>query len=96
MLCLIMLMSSISFAQDDFQGKAIYMSKTTMDMDNFGGRQMSPERKKMIMERMKSMLEKTFILTFNKTESKYKEDEVIKTLKTESYYKIKSFLVNSF
>lgn len=77
MLCFVMLLSFMSFAQDDFQGKAIYMSKTTVDMDGFGGREMSPERKKMIMERMKNMLEKTFILTFNKTESKYKEDEVL-------------------
>lgn len=29
------------------------------------------------MERMKSMLEKTFILDFNKTESMYKEDEAL-------------------
>ncbi len=28
---------STTFAQKDFQGKATYMSKTTMDMDNFGG-----------------------------------------------------------
>lgn len=62
------------FAQD-FQGKAYYQSKTTMDMDNFGGREMSPERKKQIMERMKSFLEKEYVLTFSQTESIYKEDE---------------------
>ncbi|RPD97749.1 GLPGLI family protein [Aureibaculum marinum] len=61
-------------AQKDFQGKAYYQSKTTMDM-NFGGRQMSEERKKEIAERMKSMLEKTYTLSFNKSESMYKEDE---------------------
>lgn len=64
-----------TFAQKDFQGKAIYQSKTTIDMDSWGDQQMSPERKKMIKERMKNMLEKTCILTFNKTESSYKEDE---------------------
>ena len=65
-----------TFAQKDFQGKATYMSKTTMDMSNFGrgGRQMSEAQKKQIAERMKSMLEKTFILSFNKTASIYKED----------------------
>jgi len=73
----VMIMSSNAFAQDGFQGQAIYMSKTTVDMDSFGGREMSPERKKAIMERMKSMLEKTFILDFNKTESMYKEDEAL-------------------
>ncbi len=67
--------SSTSFAQQDFQGKAYYQSKTTMDLDDFGGREMSPERKKQIEARMKSFLEKVYILTFNKEESVYKEDE---------------------
>ncbi|WGD33626.1 GLPGLI family protein [Olleya sp. YS] len=74
---LVVITASNTLAQDGFQGQAIYMSKTTIDMDNFGGREMSPERKKMIMERMKSMLEKTYILDFNKTESIYKEDEAL-------------------
>ena len=65
---------SMSFAQD-FQGKAYYMSKTTMDLDQWGGREMSAERKKQIQERMKSFLEKEYILTFSKSESIYKEDE---------------------
>ena len=64
-----------TFAQNDFQGKAYYMSKTTMDMDQWGGREMSPDQKKRIEENMKSFLEKEYILTFNKSESIYKEDE---------------------
>ncbi|MGB0895959.1 MAG: GLPGLI family protein [Flavobacteriaceae bacterium] len=68
------LFSTILFAQD-FQGKAIYQSKTTVNLDQWGGGNMSPERKKMIQERMKSMFEKTYELTFNKTESTYKEEE---------------------
>lgn len=70
-------MSTSLFAQKDFQGKAYYESKTTVDMDSWGGRggQMSEEQKKMIVERMKSMFEKTYILTFNRTESIYKEEE---------------------
>jgi GLPGLI family protein len=64
-----------SFAQKDFQGKATYMSKTTMDMDSWGNGQMSDQQKKQIAERMKSMLEKTFILSFDKTASLYKEDQ---------------------
>lgn len=62
------------FSQANFQGKAVYMSKTTMDM-NFGGRQMSEDQKKRIAQRMKGFLEKTFVLNFNKTESTYKEEE---------------------
>ena len=65
--CIIFCLVSLTFAQDDFQGEATYMSKTTMDMDGFGGKDMSPERKKAIAERMKGMLEKTYILTFNRS-----------------------------
>lgn len=61
-------------AQSNFQGKVVYMSKTTMDM-NFGGRQLSEEQKKRIQQRMKSFLEKTYTLNFNKIESTYKEEE---------------------
>jgi GLPGLI family protein len=42
---------------------------------NFGGRQMSEAQKKMIQERMKSMLEKTFVLNFNRTASTYEEEQ---------------------
>ncbi|WP_412983810.1 GLPGLI family protein [Pontimicrobium sp. IMCC45349] len=73
--CLALFFTSLLFAQDSFQGVAYYQSKTSFDMDGFGGRQMSEDQKKMIAERMKSMLEKTFVLTFNKTESTYKEEE---------------------
>lgn len=70
----IFLISGAIMAQD-FQGKAYYQSKTTMDMSNFGGQQMTEQQRKMMAERMKSMLEKTFILSFNRTESIYKEEE---------------------
>jgi len=62
-------------AQQDFQGEAIYFSKTTMDMDGWGGNRMSPEMKAQIAEQMKSMFEKTYVLTFNREESTYKEEE---------------------
>jgi len=70
----IFLISGTIMAQD-FQGKAYYQSKTTIDMSNFGGQQMTEQQRKMMAERMKSMLEKTFILSFNRTESIYKEEE---------------------
>lgn len=78
-LLLLLCISTISFAQQNFQGKAYYMSKTTMDLNQWGGREMSPEQKKRIQERMKSFLEKEYILTFNKEESIYKEDEKLET-----------------
>lgn len=76
-IALFFVMNTSIFAQKEFQGKAFYESKTTMDMNDWGGRggQMSEEQKKQIAERMKSMLEKTFVLTFNRTESTYKEEE---------------------
>ncbi|MDA8591543.1 GLPGLI family protein [Flavobacteriaceae bacterium] len=68
--------STFIFAQD-FQGKAYYMSKTSPDMDSWGGQQMSEAQKKQIMDRMRSMFEKTYILTFDKQASIFKEEEVL-------------------
>ncbi|CAL2102110.1 Ribonuclease Z [Tenacibaculum sp. 190130A14a] len=61
-------------AQKNFQGKAIYQSKTKMNM-NFGNRQLSEEQKKRIEQRMKSFSERTYVLNFNANESLYKEEE---------------------
>lgn len=77
----LLLFSIGSIQAQDFQGKAYYQSKTTIDMEGFGGRigQLTEEQKKQITEQMKSMLEKTYILTFNRTESIYKEEEKLET-----------------
>ena len=72
----LLISSAFVFAQD-FQGKAYYMSKTNPDLDSWGGQQMSEAQKKQIMERMRSMLEKTYILTFDKVSSIFKEEEVL-------------------
>ena len=69
---LMLFVSSMAFAQD-FQGKAIYQTKTTLDMD-FASSGIPADRVKMIQERMKNQLEKTFELTFNKVASIYKEE----------------------
>jgi GLPGLI family protein len=65
-------------AQKDFQGLAVYESKTSTSdvskrMDN--NKEMSPELKKMIEQRMKGMSEKTFVLNFDRSSSIYKEEE---------------------
>jgi len=67
------LMSSGLFAQD-FQGKAYYFSKSTMELGSFGDR-MTEAQKKQIFENLKNRLEKTYILTFNKEESFFKEED---------------------
>ena len=69
---LLAFVTATTFAQKNFQGKATYMSKTTMDMSRFG--KMSEQQKKQRLARMKSFLEKTYTLTFNKTASSFKEE----------------------
>ena len=69
---------SLNFFAQEFQGTAVYESKTSTAelMKNFGGnREITPEMQKNIEERMKKMFEKTFILNFNKSASIYKEEE---------------------
>jgi GLPGLI family protein len=68
------LLFSLGLRAQNFSGQAFYQSKTTVDMDNFGREGMSEEMKKQIMARMKSFLEKTYILTFNGSESVYEEE----------------------
>jgi GLPGLI family protein len=70
---LLAIITVTTFAQKDFQGKATYMSKTTMDMSRFGD-QMSEQQKKQMMARFKNFLEKNYTLSFNKTASSFKED----------------------
>lgn len=65
---------STNLFSQEFQGKAYYQTKTTMDLGTWGNR-MSAEQKSAMKDRMKPYLEKTFILTFNKTESTYLEEE---------------------
>ncbi len=78
LLTVVLLFSSITIAQN-ISGKAYYESKTTVDMSDWGGGRMSEDQKRQIAERMKNMLEKTFILTFNTNESIYKEEEKLET-----------------
>lgn len=73
----ISLLSIVAFGQD-FQGLAIYESKTsTADFkSNFANnKNITPEMQKNIEERMKQMFEKTFILNFDKNASIYTEEE---------------------
>lgn len=65
-------------AQKEFQGLAVYESKTsTSDMTKRmeGIKEITPDMQKMIAERMKGMFEKTFILNFDRSASIYKEEE---------------------
>jgi len=57
----------------DFQGKAYYFSKSKMELGAWGSR-MSEAQKKQIKNRLKNRLEKTYILTFNTSESLFTEE----------------------
>lgn len=60
----------------EFQGKAYYFSKSKMELGSWGSR-MSEAEKKQIQNRLKNRLEKTYVLTFNKEESIFKEEEKV-------------------
>ena len=60
----------------DFQGKAYYFSKSSLELGTWGAR-MIEAQKKQIKARLKNRLEKTYILSFNSTESIFVEEEKI-------------------
>ena len=60
----------------DFQGKAYYFSKSTLNLGAWGAR-MSEAQKKQMQSRLKNRLEKTFTLSFNKNESIFEEEEKV-------------------
>lgn len=58
----------------EFQGQAIYETKSRLELGNFGAT-MTDGQKKQIEERLKNRLQKTYILNFNKETSFCKEEE---------------------
>jgi GLPGLI family protein len=72
---IILLFLTLNLQAQDFQGRATYQTKTSLDMSGWGNGQMSEQQKKQIADRMKSMLEKTYQLIFDRNESSFKEDE---------------------
>lgn len=78
---IIIALTGVMASAQDFQGMAVYESKTAMpDISKMGGGagnrpEITPEMKKQIEERMKTALEKTYVLRFDKTASTYLEEE---------------------
>lgn len=60
----------------DFQGVATYKSKRKVDV-KLDSTQVNSGMQQQLMEMLKKQFEKTFILTFNKEESIYKEEEAL-------------------
>ena len=71
LIILILFLSFEGYSQE-FLGKAYYMSKSTVNMDWMNN--MSPERAKYIKARMKTALEKNYILDFYSKSSYFKEE----------------------
>jgi len=57
-----------------FQAKAYYFSKSKMDLGKWGAR-LSEAQKKEVEARMKNRLEKGYVLSFNKEESLFEEED---------------------
>ena len=70
----VFLLFSYTPAVQDFQGQAIYISKSTLDLGRWGAR-MNEAQKKQMQARMKNRLEKTYTLNFDKEASIFKEEE---------------------
>ena len=73
-LMLVFLFAPANSIAQEFQGKAYYFSKASMELGSFGAR-LSEAQKKQIQERLKNRLQKTYVLTFNKQESTFKEED---------------------
>ena len=58
----------------EFQARAYYFSKSKMELGNWGAR-LSEVQKKQIAARMKNRLEKGYVLSFNKEESLFVEED---------------------
>lgn len=73
------LTTSLTKAQD-FSGRAYYASKTNMEgAIKLEGSGMNDQRMKEIEAQMKKAFEKNFILSFNKTESIFEEEQKLET-----------------
>ena len=62
------------YNSQEFQAKAYYFSKSKMDLGKWGAR-LSEAQKKNVEARMKNRLEKSYVLSFNKEESVFIEED---------------------
>ncbi|SNR15509.1 GLPGLI family protein [Tenacibaculum jejuense] len=76
LLAIILVLGFTTPEYETFQGKAIYFSKAKLELGRWGAK-MSEMQKKQIKARLKNRLEKEYVLTFNRKESFFKEEEKI-------------------
>lgn len=70
----VILLFSFKPTVEEFQGQAFYFSKSKMELGGWGAR-MSEAQKKQVQARLKNRLEKTYVLSFNKEESLFNEED---------------------
>ena len=75
--CFLMISTITIVKAQNFQGQATYETKRSISDIQFQGSGMTPAIKDMFMEKLKKSMEKTFILTFDKTTSLYEEPQVL-------------------
>lgn len=73
-LSFIALLSFKTSEVQQFQGKAYYFSKSKMQLGSWGAR-LSEAQKKDVAARLKNRLEKTYVLSFDKEASVFKEED---------------------
>lgn len=85
---LLLLISTLSFSQE-FQGKAYYFSKMIFEKDlknvnSESEKQEDPAFEKALQDALKNASEKSYLLTFNKSECIYEEQKVLEKPKASS------------
>ncbi len=73
---IIIILTTFNIKAQKISGKATYISKSKMELGNWGAR-LSEARKKQVAARLKNRLEKTYVLSFDNTESTFLEEEKI-------------------
>ncbi|WP_306354025.1 GLPGLI family protein [Flavobacterium sp. '19STA2R22 D10 B1'] len=81
---LLLTLSITGMKAQSFQGMAVYESKTSMGDFKMEGKEVTDEMRKMVTERMKKALEKTFILNFDKSASIYEEEKKLDAPNTDN------------
>jgi len=76
-LILLLICSTFSLFAQDFQGVATYKTQRKLDVKIDSTQVGGGEMQKQLMDMLKKQFQKTYILTFDKNSSLYKEDEAL-------------------
>ncbi len=76
-LIFLLICSTVSLFAQDFQGVATYKTQRKLDVKIDSTQVGGSEMQKQLMDMLKKQFQKTYILTFDKNSSLYKEDEAL-------------------